>query len=324
MVRNPVDIKDDTKDQTLYAAADLGSNSFHMIITRCTKDRFTVIERARAVVRLADGIEKGNGLQIGTQQRAFEALRHFRGLLNKVPSSNVRVVGTSALRQLSDQASFITAAGDILGLPIEIITGREEARLINLGVAGNMKNPDVARLIVDIGGGSTEIIVAEDTTILADESLSMGCVTFSKRFFPKAKITPRLFKRAQAAAGDLLETVMGSFSGVNWIDVVGTSGTIKTTRKVINYRGQGDKEISMDALDSLIDTVISAGHLDKLLRIRGLTHDRAPVFPGGLAILKSIMERFAIKSMKVSKTAMREGIIFDLLGKRTPESLISG
>src|SRR5208337_4047270 len=193
-------------------------------------------------------IEKGNGIEIGTQQRAFEALRHFRVLLRKVPSCNVRVVGTSALRQLSDNESFIRVAGDILGLPIEIITGTEEARLINLGVASTMKDQDAARLIVDIGGGSTEIIVGKDTAILAAESLPMGCVTFSKRFFPKAKITPRLFKRAQAAAGAMLDTVMGSFCSVTWTDVLGTSGTIKTTRKVINYRGQGDKEISMIAL----------------------------------------------------------------------------
>ncbi len=308
------DIKENNQDQTLYAAADLGSNSFHMIIMRCIKDRFTVTDRARVVVRLAEGIGKGNGLQIETRQSAFEALRHFRLLLRKVPAFNVRIVGTSALRQLSDQGSFVTAAGKILGLPIEIITGAEEARLINLGVASAMKKQNAARLIVDIGGGSSEIIVGKDTDILAAESLSMGCVTFSKRFFPKAKITHRLFKRAQAAAGDMLETVMGSFSGVTWLDVIGTSGTIKTTRKVINYQGWGDKEISMVALDSLIDRVVSAGHMDNLLKIRGLTQDRAPVFPGGLAILKSIMGRFAIKSMKVSKAAMREGIIVDLFG----------
>ncbi len=236
MARGPVDIKESGKDPTLYAAADLGSNSFHMIIARRTKERFTVIDRAKVVVRLAESIEKGNGLEIETQQRAFEALRHFQVLLRKVPSFNVRVVGTSALRQLSDQESFLTVAGDILGLPIEIITGDEEARLINLGVAGTMKNQDAARLIVDIGGGSTEIIVGKDTNILAAESLSMGCVTFSRRFFPKAKITPGLFKQARAAAGDLLKTVMGSFSDVTWLDVIGAAGTIKTTRKVINYQ----------------------------------------------------------------------------------------
>ncbi len=319
MERKPVDIEENSQDPTLYAAADLGSNSFHMIITRCAKDRFTVIERARLVVRLAEGLKKGNGLEIGTQERAFEALRHFRVLLRKVPSFNVRVVGTSALRQLSDQDSFVTTAGEILGLPIEIITGTEEARLINLGVASTMRNQDATRLIVDIGGGSTEIIVGKDTTILAAESLPMGCVTFSKLFFPKARITPGLFNRAQAEARDLLETVMGSFRGVSWLDVIGTSGTIKTTRKVISYQGRGDKEISMVALDSLIGMVVSAGHVDKLLKIRGLTQDRATVFAGGLAILKTIMDRFAIRSMKVSKTAMREGIIVDLLRKKTPD-----
>ena len=323
MVMEPIDITENSQDPTLYAAADLGSNSFHMIIMRFTKDRLALINRARVVVRLSEGIGKGSGLELATQQRAFEALRHFRVLLRQVPSCNVRVVGTSALRQISEHDSFVTTAGDILGLPIEIITGMEEARLINLGVASTMQNQDAAMLIVDIGGGSTEIIVGKDTTIVAAESLSMGCVTFSKRFFPEAKITPRLFKQAQAAAGDLLETVMGSFSGVTWLDVIGTAGTIKTTRKVIKKQGWRDKEISMVALDSLIDTVVSAGHVDELLRIRGVSQDRAPVFPGGLAILKSIMDRFAIKSMKVSKTAMREGIILDLVRRKT-ESSVSG
>jgi len=323
MVRNPIDIKEIIQDQTLYAAADLGSNSFHMIITRCTNDQFAVIDKARVVVRLADGIIKGNGLEIGTQERAFEALRHFRELLRRVPSFNIRAVGTSALRQLSEQKNFLTAAGDILGLPIEIITGMEEARLINLGVSGTMKSQGAARLIVDIGGGSTEIIVAKDTTILVAESLSMGCVTFSKCFFPNATISRRRFGQAQAAAGNLLETVMDSFRGVAWLDVIGTSGTIKTTKKVINYQGGGGKEISSVSLDSLIERVVSAGRVDNLLTIGGLAEDRAPVFPGGLAILKSIMDRFAIKSMKVSKMAMREGIIFDLLRKKTPERFVS-
>ncbi len=315
-------MKENSQDLTLYGAADLGSNSFHMLVTQCVNDLSTVIDRARVVVRLAEGIEKG-GLQIVTQQRAFEALRHFRALLSKVPPVNVRVVGTSALRQLSDHGSFVTAASDILGLPIEIITGTEEARLINLGVASAMKNQEAARLIVDVGGGSTEIIVGKDTTVLAAESLPMGCVTFSKRFFPEAKITPRLFHEARAAAGDLLETVIESFNGVTWCNVIGTSGTIKTTQKAIKNQGWGDKEISMIALDSLIDRVVSASNVGELLQIRGLSQDRAPVFPSGLAILKSIMDRFAIKSMKVSKSAMREGIILDLLRKKNHESFVS-
>jgi len=319
----PIDMKENSQDLRLYAAADLGSNSFHMLITRHTHDGIAVIDQARVVVRLAEGIEK-DGLQIATQQRAFEALRHFRALLGKVPPVNVRVVGTSALRQLSDHGSFVTAASDILGLPIEIITGTEEARLINIGVASAMKNQKAARLIVDVGGGSTEIIVGKDTTVLVAESLPMGCVTFSKRFFPEAKITPRLFQEARAAAGNLLENVMESFNGVTWCNVIGTSGTIKTTRRVLKNQGWGDKEVSVVALDSLIDRVVCAGNVGELLQIRGLSQDRAPVFPGGLAILKSIMDRFAIKSMKVSKSAMREGIILDLLRRNTYETFASG
>ncbi|MGO9380441.1 MAG: exopolyphosphatase, partial [Dissulfurispiraceae bacterium] len=250
-----------------------------------------------------------------TRHRAFEALRHFRVLLRRVPCCNIRVVGTSAVRQLSDNESFVKDATDILGLPIEIITGTEEARLINLGVASTIKNQNETRLIVDIGGGSTEIIVGKDAAVLAAESLHMGCVTFSKRFFPDAKISLRLFKEAQVAAGELLETSMDRLRGITWIDVIGTSGTIKTTRKVIKKQGWGDKEITIVALDKLIEMVVNARHVDKLFEFKGLSQDRAPIFPSGLAILKSIMDLLAIRSMKVSKTAMREGIILDLLRK---------
>ncbi|MBF0506968.1 MAG: Ppx/GppA family phosphatase [Nitrospirae bacterium] len=299
-------------DHTLFAAADLGSNSFHMIVARCTGGRFTVIDRARTVVRLAAGIDKRGGLEPETRQRALEALRQFRIHLLKVPPSNVRVVGTSGVRRLDDQGSFVTEASEILGLPIEIITGEEEARLINLGVAGTGKDEGVVRLIVDIGGGSTEIIVARDRTILVAESLPMGCVVFSNLFFRNGKITPLLFAEAQKAADNTLKAVWDRFSGMTWHDVIGTSGTIKTTRKVITSQGWGDKEITMDTLDKVIGAMINTESVDKLHSLKGLPQDRASVFPGGLAILRSVMRRFSIKSVKVSKAAMREGIILDL------------
>ncbi len=302
-------------DHTLFAAADLGSNSFHMIVTRCAAGRFTVIDRARKVVRLAAGIDKSGGLEPETRQRALEALGQFRTHLLKVPPSNVRVVGTSGVRRLRDEGSFVAAASEILGLPIEIITGDEEARLINLGVAGTGNDEGAVRLIVDIGGGSTEIIIAKDRTILVAESLPMGCVIFSKRFFGNGKITPLLFAEARKAAENTLKTVWDRFSGMTWRDVIGTSGTIKTTRKVITSQGWGYKEITTDALDKVIGAMINAEHVDKLDTIKGLPEDRAAVFPGGLAILRSVMKRFAVQGMRISKAAMREGIIFDLAQK---------
>ncbi|MBF0557791.1 MAG: Ppx/GppA family phosphatase [Nitrospirae bacterium] len=309
--------KKDSQDRDLYAAADLGSNSFHMIVARYSEGRFHVIDRVRDVVRLAEGIDKTNSVSPETMLRALAALQQFSLCLGNVPPSNIRVVGTSALRNLKDKSSFITAAREILGLPIDIISGEEEARLINLGVAGNMKDLGVARLIIDIGGGSTEIMVGKDTNVLAAESLSMGCVSFSRRFFSEEKITLRLFKHAVTSASSVLAPVMSRFSGVPWFDVVGTSGTIKATRKVIAAQEWGNKEITMSALDKVIDALTDVGQLDGLHALKGLSRDRAPVFPGGLAILKGIMQCFGLKSMRVSKAAMREGILLDLLQKKS-------
>lgn len=316
IVRQSPDNKKDILDRDLYAAADLGSNSFHMIVARYSEGRFHVIDRVRDVVRLAEGIDKTNSVSPETMKRAFAALREFSLCLGNVTHSHIRVVGTSALRNIRDQGSFIMAARDILGLPIDIISGEEEARLINLGVAGNMKDLGVARLIIDIGGGSTEIIIGKDTNVLAAESLSMGCVSFSQRFFSEEKISPRLFKHAVTSAASLVEPVMNRFSGVPWFDVIGTSGTIKTTRKVISAQEWGNKEITMSALDKVIDALTDVGQLDSLHALKGLSRDRAPVFPGGLAILKSIMQCFGLKSMRVSKAAMREGILLDLFQKK--------
>lgn len=308
-------IKGNGWDQALFAAADLGSNSFHMIVTRCEGGRFEVVDRARSVVRLAAGIDERGRLGTDTRQRAFEALRNFDMRLRKVPNSNVRVVGTSGVRRLHDGGSFVAEASEILGLPIDIISGEEEARLINLGVAGSGKDQGVARMIVDIGGGSTEIIIGKGRTVLVAESLPMGCVVFSNRFFKDGRITPALFKRAEEAAKDILEQGWDKFRSVPWFDVIGTSGTIKTTRKVITSEGLGDKEITIEALNKVIEAVLGAGYVDRLYALNGLPHDRASVFPGGLAILRSVMERFAVKGMRVSKAAMREGIIFDLAQK---------
>jgi len=317
-VRQSAGNEEDLQDRSLYAAADLGSNSFHLIVARYEGGRFQVIDRVREVVRLADGIDKTTGgVAPETGRLAFAALRQFRVHLRKVRPDNARIVGTSAVRSLSDQNSFISAAGDILGLPIDIISGEEEARLINAGVACNMKDPGVARLIIDIGGGSTEIMVGKNTNVLAAESLPMGCVGFSRCFFPEEKITPQLFKNAVKAAGSVLEPVLDKFISVPWFDVIGTSGTIKTTLKVISGKGLDRKEITMGALDKVINDIVFAGHVDSLHTLKGLALDRAPVFPGGVAILKSIMQCFGIRSMRVSKAAMREGILFDLLQKET-------
>lgn len=316
MIKQSCNSKEDFTEPDLYAAADLGSNSFHMIIARYSEGGFRVIDRVRDVVRLADGLDEMNFLTPETRQKAYAVLRQFRLHLGKVPPANTRIVGTSALRRLNAEEGFVASADDILGLPVDIISGQEEARLINLGVAGNEKNLGVSRLIIDIGGGSTEIIVGKDVTVLAAKSIPIGCVAFSSRFFPEGKITPRFFKNAVKAADSELQPVRDRLSNVPWFDVIGASGTIKAVRKIISAQEWGNKEITMSALDKVIAAATDAGDLEGLNMLKGLARDRAPVFPGGLAILKSIMQGFGLKSMRVSKAAMREGILFDLLRKK--------
>jgi len=285
-----------------------------MIVARLEQGRFHILDRYRAMVRLAAGLNSRNGLDMATQVRAFEALKEFQMRLRHVPVSHVRVVGTSALRSLSEKHSFVKAASNILGLPIDIIPGSEEARLINLGVDGVMKKKEGegARLVIDIGGASTEILIGDGPKILAAESLSMGCVPFSQRFFPDGQITERLFEEARREAENLADPVFERFKDIGWLDVIGTSGTIKTIRKMITLQGWGDKEITPEAVHKVTDAVVSAGHLENLQELRGLPHDRIRAFPGGLAILESIMHRFGIPRMRISKAAMREGILLDL------------
>lgn len=304
-------MRENIQDKSLYAAVDLGSNSFHMIVVKRDGDDFITVDKARSVVRLAAGIDK-EGLDSDTEQRAFQALSQFRLGLLKVPSSNIRVVGTSAVRRLDDRGGFVRKASEVLGLPIDIISGAEEARLINIGVVSASKDKQVVRLIMDIGGGSTEIIVGKNTEVLRAESLSMGCVVFSRRFFPDGEITRKTFRKAEEAAERKLTLVIDKFSDLRWTDAIGTSGTIKAVRRVMKSHDWGEKEITADALDRIVDAAVDIGHSDRLHSLRGLSLDRAPVFHGGIAILQAIMRRFGVKGIRVSKSAMREGIVHDL------------
>jgi len=302
----------------IMAAVDLGSNSFHMIVTRITDGHIHVVDRLREMVRLGAGLDKENCLTEEAQQRALTCLARFGERLRDIPEQNVRIVGTNTLRLATNAAEFLYKAEVALEHPIEIISGREEARLIYSGVANALAGSnDEKRLVIDIGGGSTEFIIGQQFETLHRESLSMGCVSMSQRFFPEGEIKAKAMRRAEIAALLELQPIESMFRKAGWEHVIGASGTLKTVARVIYEMGWGTT-VTPENLQKLRKYLLETGHVNKL-KLKGLNNERAPVFPGGVAVLLGIFEGLNIQSMEPSDGALREGLIYDLLGRFSQE-----
>lgn len=306
-------VKKATTPETV-AAVDLGSNNFHMIVAKVTDHQLKIVDRLRDMVRLASGLDQARNLTPEIQQRAYESLRRFGQRLGPMTPNSVRVVGTNTLRSARNSPEFLYNAQEALGYPIEIISGLEEARLIYLGVAHTLADTGTRRLVVDIGGGSTEVIVGERFEPLEMESLYMGCVSYSHRFFPGGAITRKRLKCAELAARVELEPFEERYRKLGWGNAVGASGTIQAVEKVMNAAGWSEKGITRDALERLVDVLARSEHIDKL-NLKGLSERRRPVFPGGVVILRAIFEALDIDVMEVSDGALREGLLYDLLGR---------
>lgn len=298
----------------VVAGVDLGSHSFHMIVVRVDETgRFHVLDKLRERVRLAAGLTTERTLSADAQERAIESLRRMGQRLRGLPPGAVRAVGTNTLRQSKD-AQFLERAQEALGHPIEIISGMEEARLIYLGVSHSLAASGERRLVVDIGGGSTECIIGEQFEPIEADSLYMGCVSYTMRYFGDGRITKEAFQRAEMAARIELEPIVERFKEVGWQSVVGSSGTVIAARKVIEANGWSEAGITDKGLRRLRKALTSQGKIDKLA-LAGLEADRAIVFPGGVAILKAIFDMLEIEQMQTARGALREGLIYDLLGR---------
>jgi len=301
-----------TAPQTV-AAVDLGSNSFHMIVGRLDNGQVQIVDRLREPVRLAAGLDANKRLMPEAEQRALDCLSRFGQRLRGLPRGAVRAVGTNTLRQLHDGGAFLRAASEALGHPIEVIAGREEARLVYLGVAHSLAAGDEWRLVVDIGGGSTELIVGQRFEPTDRESLHMGCVSISQRFFGDGRITEQAMESAMLACRLELRPVRAEFHAERWDTAVGSSGTIKAIGEVVRLAGWSDEGITRSSLKKLRRALVSAGHVDKL-QLAGLTDDRRPVFTGGVAVLSAVFKALDIERMLVSDLALREGLLYELLG----------
>jgi len=299
----------------VLAAIDLGSNSFHMIISRLRDGHFQVVDRLREMVQLRAGLDENNNLTAEASARAIACLQRFGERVKDLPPGSVRVVGTNTLRVAKNSRSFLYQARRALGHPIEIIAGEEEARLIYLGVAHALAFDDARRLVIDIGGGSTEFIIGEGFKGLRRESLEMGCVSFSKQFFADGKMTQSRINKATIAAGRLLRDIQRPYRKMAWADVVGASGTIRSVATIVAENGWADDGvITPKSLDKIIDAMVKAKHIDKL-KLVGLSEERSNVMPGGVMVLKAAFDRLKIDRMIVSDGALREGLLYDLLGR---------
>ncbi|MFT7413531.1 MAG: exopolyphosphatase/guanosine-5'-triphosphate,3'-diphosphate pyrophosphatase [Methylophagaceae bacterium] len=302
-------------DNDILAAVDLGSNSFHMIIARLRDGHFQVVDKLREMVQLRAGLDKHNELSDESQTRAIACLERFAERIKDLPIGSVRVVGTNTLRIAENSRPFLRKARLALGHSIAIIAGEEEARLVYLGVAHALAFDHARRLVIDIGGGSTEFIIGEGMNGLRRESLEMGCVSFSQRFFADGMINRTGVQIALIAAGSKIRDIQQPYRQMGWIEAVGASGTIRCVANIVKENGWADDGvITLESIDKVIDAMIEAGHVDAL-KIKGLSSERANVLAGGVCVLKAAFERLNIERMIVSDGALREGLLYDMLGR---------
>lgn len=293
-----------------YAAVDLGSNSFHMIVARLQGNDLQVLDRLREPVRLADGMGDTRIIQPAAMQRALDCLHRFGERLAPLDPTAVRVVGTNTLRRAKNAESFLEDAEAALGHPIEIISGTEEARLIYAGIAPSIDPALDRRLVIDIGGGSTEVIIGIGTTPKLLESLPVGCVSLSQRCFPDGVIDKDHWHEAVLAAEVALEPIIQEYRKLGWDMAIGASGTIKEVQRVAELNGWSNQGITADALVAIQQRLLEAGHVDAI-KIAELSEDRKPVIVGGLAILWALFECLHIDRLNVSDRALREGLLYE-------------
>ncbi len=299
---------------TELVAVDLGSNSFHMAIARAVHDVPVLVDRIREPVRLGLGLDERGELDKAARNRAIACLERFGQRIRHIPAERVRAVGTNTLRRARRSGRFLLQAERLLGHPIEVISGAEEARLIYLGAAQDLADDTGLRLVVDIGGGSTECVIGERFEALEAHSLYMGCIEWSRRHFPGGVIKKKGLDEAITSARREVQTIERRFRDLGWDRAIGSSGTIRATADVLRESGWADGTVTPAGLKKLRKTMVAAGAVKKL-DLPGLKPTRAPVFPGGVAVLSAVFDGLDIERMETSFGALREGLLYDLLGR---------
>jgi exopolyphosphatase/guanosine-5'-triphosphate,3'-diphosphate pyrophosphatase len=307
-------------DPTLIGALDMGSNSFHLVIARLVDDQILVIDRHREPVRLAAGLGKDRRLDESSQARALDCLARMGERLRGIAPDHLRVVGTNTLRRARNARDFIARARDVLGHEIEVLPGLEEARLIYLGVAHSTADDSEPRLVVDIGGGSTELILGRGFDIVFANSLAMGCVDFTTRYFEDGRIDAERFERAVLKARRETFAVKESYVEHGFGHAIGSSGTARAIERILRESGWTNGGIDPQGLERLRQALVRCGRAEDL-DLPGLPDDRKAVLAGGLAVMIGVVQELGIEHVEPTSGAMREGLLYDLIGRLRHDDL---
>jgi len=306
-------------DGSLLAAVDLGSNSFHLIIARIEHGEIRPTQALSEKVQLAAGLEDGV-LSDTAIERGLECLRRFAQLLQSVEPERIRVVGTNALRRARNRRDFTKHARRILGAPVEVIYGREEARLVYLGVAHTLADDSQSRLVVDIGGGSTEFAIGERFEPVAMESLQMGCVSYSRDYFDNGRLSKRNYNRAYEKACIEVTHIRKDFSARHWVEAVGSSGTLQAIEGILVAQDWSEGPITRKGLQRMRKALLRFERFEDI-ELDGLSSNRRSVIAAGLAITEAIFDVLDIEEMRSSRGALREGVVYDLVGRLEHEDV---
>jgi exopolyphosphatase/guanosine-5'-triphosphate,3'-diphosphate pyrophosphatase len=313
--QDPEPVASVLNDGDLLAALDLGSNSFHMVVARHTLGQLRIVDRLRETVRMAEGLDGKGGLDPVVRQRALECLSRFGQRIGDIPPQRVRAVATNTVRALASPQAFLMPAETALGHAIEVVSGREEARLVYLGVAhAQPPKPGQTRLLIDIGGGSTECIIGSGFDARERESLQVGCVASTRRFFGNGKLTRKKWKEASIEVEAEFQQFARRYRSVGWNEALGSSGTIKAIGGICAAMKLTKGAITAEALLQVRDRLLMSGEIDRI-DLPDLSDDRRPVIAGGVLVLEAAFEVLGIERMAVSKAALREGVLYDMIGR---------
>jgi len=296
-----------------FAAVDLGSNSFHMVVARYDHGSIQIADRLKEMVRLGAGVHEDGSLDQSVARRAFESLARFGQRLRNIPAQNIVAVGTNAMRRIQG-FDFLSEAETYLGHPIQVISGEEEARLIYHGVAHGISERGKQRLVIDIGGGSTEFVIGHSFKPQHLESLYFGCVSVTQRFFGDGTISESSWKKAKLAVAQELQRIAPTYREAGWEDTLGSSGTMRSVRNVCVASGFSERGITTDAIQQLRDRLLESGDSAQL-QLPALSERRRPVFAGGAVIVDACLDELGIEQIIVAEYALREGLLYNLLGQ---------
>ena len=303
-----------------FAAVDLGSNSFNLQIARVVDEQIYPLDSIREPLAIAAGLDEKKFLDSAAQDRAIACLQRFGERLRGMEKKTVRAIGTNTLRVAKNSKLFLKKAENALGFPIDVISGREEARLIYLGVAHSIPKSQKNRLVIDIGGGSTELIIGNRFKPEALESLFMGCVSYTRNFFPNGILESSAFKNAYLAARFELQRISELFNSEHWGEAIGASGTLGAILRIASTLNNGEEVITPKLLETIRNQMLEKSHWKSLI-FDGLRDDRKQYLAGGLAIAMATMKELKIDKMIVAKGAIREGILYDLMGRFRREDI---